>query len=265
MGRRLREEGLIPAGAGQTKHARLLVWSAGAHPRGCGADQPFRGEEDYSTGSSPRVRGRRLLLPMLVRPKRLIPAGAGQTGASLPTRLSHRAHPRGCGADLSAMVVDLVDPGSSPRVRGRPRCTVGVDSGCAAHPRGCGADRMQAYQAMGGMGSSPRVRGRRVEADAGVAAGGLIPAGAGQTLARARATPSAGAHPRGCGADDVPVAPAIVPVGSSPRVRGRPPCCRGQGAVGGLIPAGAGQTRYWCRSCSAARAHPRGCGADGRR
>ena len=195
----------------------------------------------------------------------LIPAGAGQTGCHSFAPLDGRgSSPRVRGRllkQVSAQVASGLIPAGAgqtpPRLGGRRRR--------GAHPRGCGADRMQAYQAMGGMGSSPRVRGRRVEADAGVAAGGLIPAGAGQTLARARATPSAGAHPRGCGADDVPVAPAIVPVGSSPRVRGRPPCCRGQGAVGGLIPAGAGQTRYWCRSCSAARAHPRGCGADGRR
>ena len=52
-------------------------------------------------------------------------------------------------------------------------------------------------------------------------------------------------------------------VGSSPRVRGRPPtgvCCS---ASVGLIPAGAGQTGFFDPRHGYDGAHPRGCGADG--
>ena len=52
-------------------------------------------------GSSPRVRGRQWLAANRHRRVRLIPAGAGQTATTSQKSTSSRAHPRGCGADLS--------------------------------------------------------------------------------------------------------------------------------------------------------------------
>ena len=70
---------LIPAGAGQTFSTVRLVACSGAHPRGCGADGGAVGRPLSNWGSSPRVRGRRVRAGRCDEPRRLIPAGAGQT------------------------------------------------------------------------------------------------------------------------------------------------------------------------------------------
>ena len=111
-----------------------------------------------------------------------------------------------------------------------------------AHPRGCGADPSSVHGLKLMPGSSPRVRGRRRTSPCEYRAGGLIPAGAGQTLvAHSRARRSR-AHPRGCGADAFCRERDACCPGSSPRVRGR--------------------LRFIGVRFKGVRAHPRGCGAD---
>ena len=172
--------GLIPAGAGQTLQASPLGNAQRAHPRGCGADSPGCLVGPFVLGSSPRVRGRHQNVSHRGLVGGLIPAGAGQTRPPTPAALRSTAHPRGCGADLLDLGLDLRDWGSSPRVRGRqPRhgaraVTPGlipagagqtvmllvVRRRCRAHPRGCGADAPAAFSFAPLSGSSPRVRGR---------------------------------------------------------------------------------------------------------
>ena len=135
------ECGLIPAGAGQTSRRSPNSPTHPAHPRGCGADGHGSYDGTVKEGSSPRVRGRPA---HRCRPRgleRLIPAGAGQTIASVAIVTTLRAHPRGCGADSAASQLARRAHGSSPRVRGRPL-------------RGRDSDHAE--------GSSPRVRGRPV-------------------------------------------------------------------------------------------------------
>ena len=172
----------------------------------------------------------------------LIPAGAGQTCPTRSVRSPIRAHPRGCGADSVPADYYAQVMGSSPRVRGRRRCSrrralgtglIPAGAGqtglhrafrrCSgAHPRGCGADFDRGGLARGIGGSSPRVRGRRSSAS---------------TLSA-----WAWAHPRGCGADVAVAEPVQATEGSSPRVRGRPADDPVRLGGDGLIPAGAGQT-----------------------
>ena len=68
-------------------------------------------------------------------------------------------------------------------------------------------------------------------------------------------------HPRGCGAHLLPQRRQLYCRGSSPRVRGS--LCRQsqQRTLHGIIPAGAGLTRYGIGLCRRRRDHPRGCGA----
>ena len=136
--------------------------------------------------------------------------------------------------------------------------------GTGAHPRGCGADAAVAFPMDAAPGSSPRVRGRHRLLARHTAGRRLIPAGAGQTRRMALCFASTWAHPRGCGADVLAATSSATLRGSSPRVRGRRylPC--GCWASGGLIPAGAGQTRRSPKGPSGCTAHPRGCGADER-
>ena len=213
--------GLIPACAGQTRAAPAARPPRRAHPRVCGAD----GLEDDSavtdTGSSPRVRGRPRSRSMLKLSPGLIPACAGQTRRPRVGLIGSRAHPRVCGADLSAINDAPHKRGSSPRVRGRPSDWIAFSSwrglipACAgqtrrcrtlcfgrrAHPRVCGADRHSHQNAPPVLGSSPRVRGRQMMKEAGGDPEGLIPACAGQTSAGSRHLRAVEAHPRVCGAD----------------------------------------------------------------
>ena len=213
--------GLIPAGAGQTTPAATSTCSWRAHPRGCGADGLGVGFAGEAAGSSPRVRGRRMGRRRPRYARGLIPAGAGQTLQQPCPATRRTAHPRGCGADLIVSDAFARVTGSSPRVRGRHRQArdtlwhrrlipagagqTGELSPCrpgsGAHPRGCGADLLQLHSLRTHIGSSPRVRGRLLPAGERRARFRLIPAGAGQTTKNQATGASAGAHPRGCGAD----------------------------------------------------------------
>ena len=280
--RQVQHGGLIPAGAGQTTSLGLISPFTWAHPRGCGADVAVVGDEAAEAGSSPRVRGRRADIVGVAVVVGLIPAGAGQTSATLRVLVPVTAHPRGCGADRVMVSLNGVGQGSSRRVRGRHvghevadlalgLIPAGAGQTCArsasgrvcrAHPRGCGADMSRASASCCGVGSSPRVRGRPYGQLREHRQPRLIPAGAGQTAHHTPALLHPGAHPRGCGADPVAQVGNLHVQGSSPRVRGRP----GRSCIGwcrpGLIPAGAGQTAPEGTVVSSPGAHPRGCGAD---
>ena len=132
------------------------------------------------------------------------------------------------------------------------------------HPRGCGAHFIVAEDVVGGEGSSPRVRGSLEATQATIAPQGIIPAGAGLTgLSTARSNQSRD-HPRGCGAHIDTRRELEKKGGSSPRVRGSLVLgCLGRHPPG-IIPAGAGLTCTSSTSRTAARDHPRGCGAHSR-
>ena len=112
--------GLIPAGAGQTSNKWVTFDARTAHPRGCGADIGDIKRRWPDVGSSPRVRGRRRSDQAVDATGRLIPAGAGQTGAGVVSDSGSGAHPHGCGADRTKHRPNGSTSGSSPRVRGRP-------------------------------------------------------------------------------------------------------------------------------------------------
>ena len=77
---------IIPAHAGQTPCSRPCRCSPSDHPRACGAN--LAGEDDmlYVEGSSPRMRGKQARPIQRARGLRIIPAHAGQTRRSSPTR-----------------------------------------------------------------------------------------------------------------------------------------------------------------------------------
>ena len=171
----------------------------------------------------------------------LIPAGAGQTKRASPPQSHRRAHPRRCGADRLFVPGNTVTVGSSPQVRGRHSAhqTAARGSGLIpagagqtnppgrsssttwAHPRRCGADTSSTRVSPVSVGSSPQVRGRRAGYHAGGAGGGLIPAGAGQTVTVDGRVVAERAHPRRCGADFGGNDRYLGDRGSSPQVRGR--------------------------------------------
>ena len=150
--------GLIPACAGKTAPGQSPSPMNWAHPRVCGENQRkiklFTSEE----GSSPRVRGKQLDRLARRGLTRLIPACAGKTAPRFAGRRDEWAHPRVCGENYNPDLHICVQPGSSPRVRGKRNSenardlSRGLIPACAgktgtrtrprppiwAHPRVCG-------------------------------------------------------------------------------------------------------------------------------
>ena len=172
--------GLIPACAGKTPLSvfRRPAWTA--HPRVCGENRKAALFNSTRTGSSPRVRGKRVRRRQHFHSHRLIPACAGKTRRFVPWSLLVWAHPRVCGENFVRLRARMKRMGSSPRVRGKPLATL-LDAtrrrlipACAgktrtqhmnieeirAHPRVCGENTVTATSAVTAEGSSPRVRGK---------------------------------------------------------------------------------------------------------
>ena len=129
------------------------------------------------------------------------------------------------------------------------------------HPRGCGAHGRSLTMYRNHWGSSPRVRGSLKIPKSAPRNLGIIPAGAGLTRPTPSRRPSPRDHPRGCGAHARLRAAICCFVGSSPRVRGSQCADRDKFERVGIIPAGAGLTRYAPCETPETRDHPRGCGA----
>ena len=90
-----------------------------AHPRVCGENLPLFCLEGACCGSSPRVRGKRVVGVVHSRVGGLIPACAGKTEPLVDVREEKPAHPRVCGENVVISRNPDDAPGSSPRVRGK--------------------------------------------------------------------------------------------------------------------------------------------------
>ena len=113
--------GIIPACAGNTFVAFEFEGRYRDHPRMCGEHRLMPAEVTASTGSSPHVRGTRLVAWCDARLVGIIPACAGNT---MPCRriVGFRGdHPRMCGEHHMSFEYPHAQPGSSPHVRGT-RC-----------------------------------------------------------------------------------------------------------------------------------------------
>ena len=111
-------------------------------------------------------------------------------------------------------------------------------------------------------GSSPRVRGKPPRGRRACLGRRLIPARAGKTRRRRRASQPRQAHPRACGENSPLFLNARLKCGSSPRVRGKRPSPRRSDDARRLIPARAGKTRMQMHEPQARPAHPRACGEN---
>ena len=171
------------------------------HPRACGANVSVWLWTPSATGSSPRMRGKPGANGAVVMGERIIPAHAGQTPRPRATPTARTDHPRACGANSALRPSNILQSGSSPRMRGKPRlCTAAISvlriipahagqtcggrrgPACSAdHPRACGANIGVDVSDAFGCGSSPRMRGKLPCARSGRRLRRIIPAHAGQT------------------------------------------------------------------------------------
>ena len=213
-------------------------------------------------GSSPRVRGK--------------------LGVGTESFRPGLAHPRVCGENQLWMSSSGLPVGSSPRVRGKllgpgvEDAEIGLIPACAgktrrgrgpwwcrwAHPRVCGENVIAEEAQVDAAGSSPRVRGKLPAHELNAAGQRLIPACAGKTAFTTSRWSSSRAHPRVCGENSRLARDIDIPLGSSPRVRGKRRTRSAWSASMRLIPACAGKTSVAGRPPRRHPAHPRVCGEN---
>ena len=135
----------------------------------------------------------------------------------------------------------------------------------AAHPRSRGEHYWCLLLKPLSSGSSPLARGTPQMVPSMICHHGLIPARAGNTRKRYRATVKAGAHPRSRGEHTSSAGTGTATPGSSPLARGTRTALHSRPLDAGLIPARAGNTRKSSNTPQPNRAHPRSRGEHVRR
>ena len=210
---------IIPACAGNASK-RMGRWRATAdHPRVCGERKRGDHYPDHDGGSSPRVRGTRLVPRLVPRLVRIIPACAGNACGEPWRETLYPDHPRVCGERAMGAGERGLHRGSSPRVRGTLACSQlraspgRIIPACAGnaltspassrplsdHPRVCGERNSPHGLKKAWRGSSPRVRGTRHCARHPRRLLRIIPACAGNALKHKWRIKEKTDHPRVCG------------------------------------------------------------------
>ena len=272
--------GIIPAYAGNTTRP---PWETGAfrdHPRVCGEHSLFLSAHFGSAGSSPRMRGTRVVSVVECTPIGIIPAYAGNTVAMVESRILAQDHPRVCGEHYSSFSFFWVLVGSSPRMRGTPNSTLlsrssrGIIPAYAGntifnhslglsygdHPRVCGEHCARRIPVAIRTGSSPRMRGTLIDEFLNVDTVRIIPAYAGNTPCIVHIQRNLLDHPRVCGEHRAGHGFAETIRGSSPRMRGTQRIHAYVACSERIIPAYAGNTMIKKLPRLTLRDHPRVCG-----
>ena len=253
---------LIPARAGKTSNSPAQCSSAWAHPRAGGENIAGIYLAYRRRGSSPRGRGKHLILRLSHIHRGLIPARAGKTAVAAIRADATPAHPRAGGENVVSATLPVGSPGSSPRGRGKRTLGSGAGFSLRLIPARAGKTREGHGQEPPPTGSSPRGRGKPPLGLKRHNNTGLIPARAGKTARSCGCRRRVRAHPRAGGENGMMVEAPKPGAGSSPRGRGKRVAPPTPTVSPGLIPARAGKTSSLYGSRSAASAHPRAGGEN---
>ena len=110
---------ITPAHAGKTISFDCLAFIVADHPRACGENVNNIISFTINSGSPPRMRGKpRVPLVKNFFP-RITPAHAGKTFHKGIFCQFLTDHPRACGENLVRVVIDNLQNGSPPRMRGK--------------------------------------------------------------------------------------------------------------------------------------------------
>ena len=113
------ERGYIPARAGEAAAASRAAARPRVHPRACGGSYWSDRYAQWSHGTSPRVRGKRLGRGRRLGRRRYIPARAGEAAGPDSRWPVTEVHPRACGGSDGPAARATLRLGTSPRVRGK--------------------------------------------------------------------------------------------------------------------------------------------------
>ena len=151
--------GIIPAHAGLTACRHPALHYSRDHPRACGAHTVCSTCLYACTGSSPRMRGSRLVVVNPIVQVGIIPAHAGLTAIAKANRKLSRDHPRACGAHEAYKGAKCIGVGSSPRMRGSRRRAETPTQDGGIIPAHAGLTISPWFTYTFRRGSSPRMRG----------------------------------------------------------------------------------------------------------
>ncbi len=275
-----RADRFIPARAGNAGGAPFRPGGRSVHPRACGERPQDELVVLADFGSSPRVRGTRSAPARRHRPRRFIPARAGNAGVPIGLPRRRAVHPRACGERWTLPPDEGQPAGSSPRVRGTPGrrdrrarrmrfipARAGNAAGCAStgarpavHPRACGERVAQRGDDQREAGSSPRVRGTLPGRLPGRGRIRFIPARAGNAIRPSMVRFHGSVHPRACGERTIAPTWTGLHTGSSPRVRGTRDGVGAGHPSSRFIPARAGNAVRIYGCVLQRSVHPRACG-----
>ena len=93
------------------------------HPRRCGENLGRGAKPNAPAGSPPQVRGKQEKILSCERCLGITPAGAGKTQGLRASFIDTQDHPRRCGENDESAVLDAINTGSPPQVRGKPGST----------------------------------------------------------------------------------------------------------------------------------------------
>ena len=235
--------GPIPAQAGEPARAPRPGWTSRAYPRAGGGTARRVAMYPLYLGLSPRRRGNRGLVDILLADRGPIPAQAGEPISVDEVMSKIGAYPRAGGGTIEKFADDAAEKGLSPRRRGNHRSEHDVVADVGPIPAQAGEP--SATSAVACYGAYPRGRGNRI-APASVgrayprAGGGTdwphhwhapyppIPAQAGEPRGISTSAAIRRAYPRAGGGTivrpfDIPAAAAPDPtwhVGAYPRAGG---------------------------------------------
>ena len=222
----------IPASAGEARRAArtITAWTVDPRERGGSPTSPISGAS--RGGRSPRARGKRNLHAGAWRRKRSIPASAGEARPRLGRSTRSQVDPRERGGSHSAQFGEF-QPVVDPRERGGSVACWGTDPNDG--------------------GRSPRARGKHGPGLAADAAGGSIPASAGEAGDDPQDAFYVEVDPRERGGSQPSSAQPAYWLGRSPRARGKRSLLDCQAMPEGSIPASAGEagsagwsvTEFW--------------------
>ena len=115
----IRPARLIPARAGKTSAAASMTPEGSAHPRSRGENQGRSNTSPLGAGSSPRARGKPMMVSLSGWEGGLIPARAGKTSRGARAARTCRAHPRSRRENPWYGRTFETGTGSSPLARGK--------------------------------------------------------------------------------------------------------------------------------------------------
>ena len=158
----------IPAYAGKTPPRPAWRRGSAEHPRARGENMVSKGQIDFETGTSPRMRGKRANSTYDQLKPRNIPAHAGKTPFVSSSNPPYAEHPRACGENYRPLAAPRYGGGTSPRMRGKlafdatrltfvrnipahagkTRGSSRVRLASEEHPRACGENMVRQHSAM---------------------------------------------------------------------------------------------------------------------